>query len=54
MNGSDDSDKDKMAGYGRPPAATRFKKGQSRQSEGASKRQKERWKDFSGRTASNN
>jgi hypothetical protein len=29
MNGSDDSDKDKMVGYGRPPAAARFQKGQS-------------------------
>ena len=29
MNGSGDSDKDKIVGYGSPPVATRFQKGQS-------------------------
>ena len=39
MNGSDDSDKEKMVGYGRPPIATQFKKGKSGNPKG---RQKDR------------
>jgi Family of unknown function (DUF5681) len=40
MNGPNDSEKDEMVGYGRPPIATRFQKGQSGNPTGRPKNRK--------------